>query len=117
MIFKRRTKIYERWYFRHSKAYKIKGCDYVVKRNSHCLLFVMSDNLDIHYREVWSVLADQFVLEDPGFSLIVDYILSTKKILACWLNEMKPKRLAILVIYNCMIHFTLPMGEWMQTEN
>ena len=71
MVFQRRTQIYERWYFRHSNLYKTKSCNYVVELIIHCFLFVMSDNLDMHYREVRSVLTYQYVLEDPSFSLIM----------------------------------------------
>lgn len=77
----------------------------------------MSDNLDMPYREFWSVLAYQYVLEDCGFSLIADYILRSKAKLAWWLKEMKLKCLTILVIYNCMIHCTMSMWEWMQIKN
>ena len=83
MIFQRRIEIYERLYFRHSKVCKIEGCTYVLKRNSHCFLFAISDNLDMPYREFWSVLVYQYVLEDPRFSLIVDYILRSNERLAC----------------------------------
>ena len=114
MIFHQRT---ERWYFRHSKVNKMKNCNHflqVVEHSSYCFLFVMSHNSDVHEKTVWSLLAYQYVVKDPGFSLMAAYVLSSKTRLGGWPKGMKYKCLTTFIFYSCMIHYAMPLGKWMQ---